>query len=325
MSSRTTKSIYDLAGETGVPAVAVSRVLNGREGVGEATRLRVLAAVRETVTRKRVRSRRPIVAVVVDRDDSWRHSQFGAAQLSHLIATLTAHEFAVELFTERTISRLADAAVEGVLLAVSEMSTAKRLRDVAPLPVVSFNRPDVAWASSVTVDYREQGELALNHLFERGHRGMAILCEARKSWSGRERTAGFVSAARACGLKADDVAALYTDHQPMYGVLRHLLEERNPTAIFFAGEDMLPEGTYILRDLLGKEVPDDISVIGMESGRATQFHSPAITAVVEPTGELARKAVELLVSHIVSDETKERTQTVLSSRLIERESVLARH
>lgn len=324
MSSRSVKSIYDLAGETGVPAVTVRRVLNGREGIGEATRLRVLAAVREASARKRVRARRPIVAVVADGELASGESEFEAAQLSQLIATLTAHDFAVELLPGTAVNRLADAAIEGVLFLAPGTSTLKRLRNTN-FPMVVINRIDAPAAASVSVDYRGQGEMALAHLFDQGHRRVAIVCETRKSWSARERTAGFMAAARERGMRSDDVAALYTDYQPMYGVLRHLLEERAPTALFFAGEDMLPEGAYILHNVLGRQIPGDVSVVGMESGRATQFHSPAITAIVEPTAKLARKAVELLVAQIDGDHAGEPVRITFPSFLIERESVMARH
>jgi DNA-binding LacI/PurR family transcriptional regulator len=133
---------------------------------------------------------------------------------------------------------------------------------------------------------------------------------------------GFTAALKAAGLPVDDRCIAFTDHQPMYGVLRRLVNDFNPTAIFVAGEDMGLEASYILRDVLGLKIPQDVSLLGMESAKVSQFLAPPMTTLCQPLEELARRSMDLLL-HRIGARLGKPEQIILDSTLIERESVAA--
>ena len=322
MATEPVQSIYSLAKRTGVSASTVSRVLNQREGISIETRSKVLAAAKAAGFRPRMTARQPTVAVVIDRNQFVTFGGYVSSMVSHLVQVLSRHEVAVELVTERNFARLHDRLVDGVLAMAWDDSTIEELRRLPNIPVVALNRMDMKDFSSVATDHRRQAEMAVEYLHGRGHRRLAMLCEERNNWGSNQRVEGFTAALNKAGLPVDDRCVAYTDHQPMYGVLRRLVNDFCPTAIFVAGEDMGLEASYILSGMLGLSIPQDISLLGMESAKVSQFLTPPMTTLSQPLDDLAVRAMELLMRQVGKGRTQSE-RVMLECTLIERESVAA--
>jgi DNA-binding LacI/PurR family transcriptional regulator len=320
MKNQELQSIYDLADRVGVSASTVSRVLNGRDGIGEATRQRVLSAARAAGFRPRMTARSLTVALVVDRNQFVTFGGFVSTLMSHVVHVLARHDVAVELITEHSFARLRDRLIDGVLAMAWDDSTIEELRKLPDVPVVTMNRMDTSEFSAVATNHRRQGEMAVDYLYGRGHRRIAMVSEERDNWGSLERVAGFSAAMKRNGLEMAPDCVVFTDHQPMYGVMRRLLTGYNPTALFVAGEDLGLEASYILRDVLGLKVPRDMSLLGMESSKVSQFLAPPMTTLCQPLEELAERSLEVLLQQM--DGRKAAPQRViLENTLIERESV----
>jgi LacI family transcriptional regulator len=318
VSTKPILSIYDLASNLGVSASTVSRVLNQRGRIAPATRKRVLDSARAAGFRPRMTARQRTIALVMDRQKYASASGFIPLLISSLVGVLSRQEVSVELFTEQNLNRLHDRHIDGVLAMAWDDATIDVLRGLSNVPVVTLNRVDVPEFSAVATDHRADGEMAVDHLYAKGHRVMAMLCEERENWGSRQRTLGFFSRIKALGLPENDQLVAYTDHQPMYGQLRRLLAQ-GPTAIYVAEESLGIEALYILREVLNVKVPSEISIISMEAAKVSEFLSPPMTAIVQSLGELGSSALELLLQHIGGPPKP--VQLLLKNRLIERESV----
>lgn len=320
MASKPTQSIYELADQLGVSASTVSRVLNHRTGIGESTRRKVLASARAAGFRPRMSARQLTVAVLVDRLQFATFGGFVSCLLSCIVEELSKQEVAVEMVTQHNLDRLETHLIDGVLALTWDDSTVERLKRLTKVPVVSINRMDVPEFSAVATDHRKQGEMAVEYLASRGHSRIAMIVEERSNWGTQERVAGFVGALKKMGLPVDEGTVSYTEHQPMYGLLRRLTTVASPTAIFVANESLGLEASYILPNVLGIRVPQDVSLMGMESSQVSQFLSPPMTTISQPLEELAQRSLELLVDRVKSS-GGEPARVMLASRLIERESV----
>jgi len=312
-------SIYDLAKKAGVSASTVSRVLNQRGRIGQATRMKVLATARNANFRPRMTARLTTIGVVIDRHRYTTYGGFVSCMLSHLVQALSGQEVAVEMFTEQNLPRIQERLVDGVLALVWDDATIELLRRLKDVPVVTINRMDVAGFSAVATDHRADGAMAADHFAQRGHQRMAIVCEEPGDWGASERVAGFLHRHRELGFAEADVSVAYAQHQPMYGILRRLLAGK-PTGLFVTGEHMALEAMYILKDMLGIKIPEELSLIGMESAQVSPYLSPPLTAIAQPLDELATKSLELLLSHIQKG-TCGGAQILLKNQIIERESV----
>ncbi len=320
MSTKPKQSIYDLATDLGVSPSTVSRVLNHRGRIAPATRRKVLASARAAGFRPRMTARQTTLALVMDRQH-YANSTVGFIPLvlSSLVGVLSGKEVAVALFTEQNLNRLHDCHVDGVLALAWDDQTIGILRGLKDVPIVTLNRMDVPEFSAVATDHHADGEMAVDYLHGKGHRRMAMLCEERENWGSRQRVGGFLERSKALGLNVDEQLVAYTDHQPIYGQLRRLMG-MGPTGLFIANESLGIEALYILRDVLNLRVPADVSVIGMESSRVSQFISPPLTTIQQPLDELTSASVDLLLGQI-NEGSSQPARVVLKNRLIERESV----
>jgi len=268
------QSIYELAAQTGVSASTVSRVLNGRHGIGEATRRKVLSLARAQGFRPRMVARRVTVAVVIDRYQFASLGGFVSALLSNLVEMLSKRQIAVELLTQHNLERLQEGLIDGILAMAWDDASIEAIRKLPKVPVVTLNRMDLEDCSAVATDHREQAVAAVEYLFSRGHRRIAMLGEERYNWGSTERIAGFTETMKAKGLPVDDRHIVFTDHQPIYAVVGRLMSGLKPTGIFVASEDLALEASYILRDVLSLKIPQEVSLIGMESPNVSEFLAP---------------------------------------------------
>jgi DNA-binding LacI/PurR family transcriptional regulator len=314
-------SIYDLAKQAGVSASTVSRVLNQRGRIAASTRNRVLATARAAGFRPRMTARQITIAVAIDRNQYATFGGFVSCLLSNLVQVLSRHDVGVELFTEHNLNQLQSRFIDGVLAMAWDDTTIEALRQLRDVPVVTLNRMDVPEFSSVATDHRRDGVMAVDYLAERGHRRIVMISEEQDNWGAQQRVEGFLHRLRELGLPTDDASVAFTEHQPTYGLLRRLMMlHPRPTGLFLAGENLGPEATYILRDVLGVKVPGEVSIIGMESPQVSQFLCPPLTTLCQPLDELAARALELVLEQIQTRQMRP-VQVILNNRYIERESV----
>ncbi|MCB0434406.1 MAG: substrate-binding domain-containing protein, partial [Mangrovimonas sp.] len=72
---------------------------------------------------------------------------------------------------------------------------------------------------------------------------------------------------------------------------------------------------------LGKEIPDDIQVIGFTDGVLSKHAIPGLTTVSQHGQRIGEKAAELLIERIENEYFTDNFQTVVvETELIERES-----
>jgi len=320
MSSKPMHSIYELAISSGVSPSTVSRVLNQRGRIAPATREKVLANARAAGFRPRMIARQTTLALVMDRQHYANSTDgFIPLLLSGLVGVLAGQDVAVSLFTEQNLNQLQNCHIDGVLALAWDDLTINILLGLKNVPIVTLNRMDVPAFSGVATDHYSDGERAVEFLYSKGHRRMAMLCEERENWGSRQRAEGFFGKLKSLGIEADERLVAYTDHQPIYGQLRRLTSLK-PSALFIANESLGIEALYVLRDVLNLKVPEDISIIGMESTRVSQFLYPPLTTFHQPLEELGSAGVSLLLRQI-QEGTEQSVHLMLKNRLIERESV----
>ena len=92
------------------------------------------------------------------------------------------------------------------------------------------------------------------------------------------------------------------------------------TAVWVTGEDMKAlEVNWLIQELAGKRVPEDISLMAFENPGISEFQRPSLTTIASPLRETAEKAVEL----VLADELDSLQKIELTNTLIERNSVMA--
>jgi DNA-binding LacI/PurR family transcriptional regulator len=156
---------------------------------------------------------------------------------------------------------------------------------------------------TINVDHEAAIDLAVDHLYERGHRSIAYVTDPVITFSRASRLGGYRSAMARHGLidasivaseRATDVADVYMVDVGKDAAEQVAAAHPRPTAVV-AFNDMIALGLITGLRRLGISVPLDISVIGIDDIWAGQIFSPSLTSVRQPIESMASAAVDRIV------------------------------
>ena len=306
------RRLAEVAAKVGVSEATVSRVLNNRPGVSDATRAAVLTALDvlgyERPTQLRG-DRARLVGLVLP---VLQNPIFPA--LADVIGDALAQQGFTPLLCTRTAGGVSEAEyvdlllqhrVSGVVFAGGLYAQAdaphEHYRRLAErrLPVVLINAgidnlgfPRVSCDDAVAV---EQG---LNHLRSLGHERIGLVLGGSDHVPSRRKLAAYEAWMSAAGRKMPDDVVEHTMFSIEGGqVAAGKLLDRGCTGVLCAS-DLLALGTVRAARRRGAAVPGDVSVIGYDDSQLMTCAAPPLTTVRQPIESMGRSAVELLVSQI---------------------------
>ncbi|MEO3842054.1 MULTISPECIES: LacI family DNA-binding transcriptional regulator [unclassified Streptomyces] len=190
-------------------------------------------------------------------------------------------------------------------------------------PFVCFGTPDPGGSAedllTVDVDNVHGGEMAVDHLVERGHRNIAFLGWPPTSGPGEKRMQGWQRAMRRHGLAPDRcVRALDTVSDSTRAALHLLDASPAPTAVV-AASDTFAMGCYVAARQRGLDIGRDLAVVGSDDSPTAAVVSPALTSVRQPLDEIGRTVMRLLVGRLQNQPPTD-THVLLEPQLVVRES-----
>lgn len=349
--------LIDIAQVAGVSEATVSRVLNGRSGVNDATRRIVIEAARRLgrdVTPEREETG-PLVGVLVPDLDN----QVFGAWVERIEAELFQRgASALIALRARTVERERDilrrfqrARADGIIVlsghhAQSEGPIA-HYREVTdfgiPLVLINGVREDLT-ASYLSTDDDHAVRIVVAHLEELGHTRIGLAVGDESTWPVRTKVAAFEDTARRSSAGEADAGATeqdpagtdparveeledrlvsYTDfsYAGGYEAARDLVD-RGATAIM-CGSDVMAAGALEGVRSLGLEVPADVSVVGYDDVSWAALTSPPLTTVRQAVPQMARAAVVAALSGGSQSRRPARTEVVVRPQLVVRGSTAA--
>lgn len=140
---------------------------------------------------------------------------------------------------------------------------------------------------------------ATEHLIANGHKRIAHIQGEIWGEAARDRTTGYRRALATHDIPFDPALLVGPAWTAISAreVVAHLLElDRPPTAIF-CFNDRVALGVYEVMAERGLRVPDDISIIGFDNDELAVNLHPPLTTMILPHEEMARTAVDLVLSH----------------------------
>lgn len=291
----------------------VSRVFNNSPLIPAETRTRVLTAARDLNFRPRVGMRKKQIALVTE--PPWKTLMGGYVNTmtQYICFALSRADAVISMITEDCLSHLDDGWFDGIIGIAWEDATLQRLKSVSNVPVVWLSDDYADFFHTVYLDPQETGRIAGEYLYNKGHRRIAVIHET--DYSGAGRAQGLQEILKNAQQPTCFLGIPNTDAPHL--AVRQLLDARC-TAVWVTGEDMkVLEVNWLLQELAGKRVPDDISLLGFENPGISQFQRPALTTLASPLREIAEKAVEI----VLQEQQPELQRVEMSVKLIERSSV----
>lgn len=301
-------TLKDIAAAAGVSVAAVSKVLNNREGVGGATRDRVLRIAEDLGYRGRAGRQIGSVSVLTLEQYVSNDAFYG-----DVLASIGAAGPAAGLEVGITVFRdLAEMLVPGrlpqgqalLLVGVDHPDLVAAVTALgAPAAVVNGMDPSMR-LPSVAPDYLYGAWAATRHLLDLGHRDIVHVTHPWRELL-RRRVAGFRSALEEAGLPFDPARRVLDLGAPQYinlsarDVVERWFDAGNPMpTAFFCVNDMVALGVMQAVQQRGLSVPGDLSVIGFDGLALGSFASPPLTTVQSDRPALGRIGVELLAARL---------------------------
>jgi DNA-binding LacI/PurR family transcriptional regulator len=304
--------LSDIARQARVSEATVSRVLNGKPGVSDATRAAVLTALDvigyERPTHLRSRKARMVGLVVPELGNPI----FPA--LAEVVAGALAQRGFNAVLCTRTgsmseaeyVEMLLERQVSGMVFAGGQYAEADaphdhytRLKQLR-LPVVLVNAAaDHLDFPRVSTDDAVAMEQAYSHLVDLGHERIGLILGPPDHVPSLRKLRAFEEiAARFNGtdLPAELVERTRFSIEGGHAAAARLLA-RNATAIICASDPLALGAVRAVRRA-GRVVPRDVSVVGYDDSAFMACTDPPLTTVRQPIEAIGRAAVEMLVGQI---------------------------
>ena len=334
-------TVRDVAARAGVSASTVSRVLGGTYPVAEATRAKVLRAMRELdyVLNANARALGSVtnktVAFVVDdvTGPFYAHiargveEQAAAEGMLCLLCTTHGDPQRVLAVVERMREQRADAVVV-VGGAWDDKDYRDRMDhfghalDRVGSRLTLIGRPPLSPGVPATVvEYdNEGGAFAMtSHLLSAGHRTIAYLGRVPGLSTSSQRLDGFRRAHEMLDEPVDESLIVDGTYSRAFGYqgTRELVATGAKFTALFAATDMVAAGALQALRELGVRVPDDVAVAGYDDIPLAIDVYPTLTTVNIPHEELGRTAVRLALHR---EEFPESQHQVLGTHIVVRDS-----
>jgi LacI family transcriptional regulator len=304
-------SIADVAREAGVSRQTVSRALNGKGEISNAT----LHHVQEVIDRLdyrpssiarglATRHTRTIGLIVPDiANPFFADIGRGADDAAHVAGySLLLCNAVEDPDREAELLRsLEQRAVDGVVLCSSRLPE-KTLADLVKRhdAVVLINRR-LAGCSSVCVDDARGAASMVQHLLGSGRRRIGLLAGSEMSHSSRERVRGYAEAMIAAGQAPDPSLTQRCDSPDIEGGYRavlSLLGRRPDVDGMICYNDLVAIGALRTCAELGRCVPADVAVAGADDILLASLVTPALTTLRIDRQAIGAAAFRMLLDQL---------------------------
>ena len=304
-------SLKDLALHLGLSPTTLSLVLNNSpqaSSIPEETKKRIFSAARELKYRPnylarslRVQKTNTVGVIVPELSDGYSamvlngvESALSKAEYFYLTAS---HLHKADLL-EKLPRVLIERQVEGIIAVDTPI-----LFEPA-IPVVNVSGHDaIDGVTNVVLNHQHAAELGIGHLYNLGHRRIAILKGQDFSSDTTIRWETISRAAEKRGMPIDPrltVQLLGDSPSPEVGytAVKSLLASGETFTALFAFNDVSAIGAIRALDEMGLRVPADVSVLGFDDIYAAAFHNPALTTIRQPLFEMGSIAARTLLDRL---------------------------
>ncbi|MDW6002470.1 LacI family DNA-binding transcriptional regulator [Vibrio mangrovi] len=337
-------TMLDVSRKVGVSKSTVSRVLNGKGRVSEATRREVFKAIEELDYRPNVlaqslsKQATDTIGLIIPR--CYNISQY-ISQLIEVSQTLADESGKFLMITQanmhegdyglKSIRNLVDRRCDGILYYKSShiegehfQRELENLIDEIPIPLVVLNyclpdKPD----NCVWFDHVATGRLAVEHLIAQGHRRIAYISGSLNIRTSRLRMQGYQDALKDAGIELNPLLITEGDghYNGGYTACKQLIQRKLDFTAICCFNDTTAIGALKALNEHGISVPEDVSLFGFDNESVLDYITPSISSVALPVEKIADYAANLLFSHLNKTDILHLEPHAICGELVLRNSV----
>ena len=310
-------TLFDVAKSAGVSIATVSYALNGRPGVGEETRRRVLDLAKamgfrpNRLARGLRLGRAHVLGLLIADIANPTYTEIAAAVVDEAAAAgyqvFLSHAGVHGELQRPQVETLLDQRCAGLIFTsvVEEDRALLEQIHAAGVPIVQvIRRICGVHADFVGTDEEAAGYAAATHLLELGHRRIAMAAGPRTSSASRLRAQGVRRALAGAGVEMPERWSVEGDLTVSAGyalAAQMLARAPLPTAMI-CGNDVMALGAMDAIVDAGLRIPEEIAVVGYDDMAFASSRLIQLTTVHSPHAEMGKHAVRRLMERIEDPE-----------------------
>ncbi|GAB2946761.1 DNA-binding transcriptional regulator CytR [Hafnia psychrotolerans] len=329
-------TMKDVAEMAGVSTATVSRALMNPEKVSAATRQKVELAVvavgysPHALSRNLKRNEsRTILVIVPDICDPYfadviQGIERTAAENGYLVLI---GDCAQQNQQEKTfINLIITKQIDGMLLLGSDLpfdASKEEQRNLPPMVMANEFAPELE-LPTVHIDNLTAAYEAVHYLIGLGHQRIGCIAGPDNMPLCQYRSQGYIQALRRNGLTVESSYTAKGDFSYESGALAlaELMSQSVPPTAIFCHNDVMAIGAMYQAKKMGLHIPQDLSVVGFDDIKLSQYFDPPLTTVAQPRFQLGRQAMLLLLEQLYGNSVNSGSR-LLESELIVRGSTAA--
>ncbi len=326
----------DVAAVAGVTTATVSKVLNGSTEVSDATRQRVMDAIRRlgyrpnSVARGLRGQRTHTIGLITDDVEGVFTTTMmrgvEEAASAQQVGVFLCNSYGKEDKERDHLHMLLDKQVDGVILLsgyrVRERGAPAAKLDGIPA-VYLFQYTHQAEVPCVLPDDVMGARIATEHLAGQGRQHIGFINGPSHYEATHDRLDGYQAALReAClPVRPELVRTARTWHQDEgYRQTVDLLESGRPLDALLCSSDNLALGALDALRMHGRDIPGDIALVGFDDRPFARYQRPPLTSVVLPLYDMGKMAARLLLEAIAGQPQHHEIHRVPSTLVIRESS-----
>lgn len=331
-------TIKDIARESGYSIGTVSRVLNNHEDVSEKAR-RVITEIVEknhfTLNNNAKLLKQQIqntIAVIVKGNNNMLFTSL--VEIIQKKITKSGYIFLLYYIKEDdnevkyAIQVCRDRQPRGIIFLGSNETYFKEYFKHITIPCIMVTTSAKALKfdnlSSICIDDLKAAYMAIEHLYELGHRDIAVIGGYTKnSYAAKERYKGCEKIFLEKNIRFNEDKSYqraYFDIKSGYKAMNTILDRMDSLSAVFAMSDVMALGAIRAICDRGYKVPLDISVMGVDGIELGEYMTPRLSTIKQPVKKLADRSVDILLECI--KDKKPAVHEQIAFELVEGESTI---
>ncbi|MDB6000908.1 MAG: helix-turn-helix family protein [Rhizobacter sp.] len=335
-------TVKGVAKRANVSAATVSLVLNGKSGISEETRAKVLQAASELNYAKR-----PGKSAQADRSGTLRflkiakhghtvnrdHNIFISDYIDGMSgeANLLGYKLEIVSFEgeaiEKVVASIAGAAIDGAIVLGTELTEADiQLFQAAATPLVIIDTfCDFSECNFVNMNNKDAVYKIVSHFVENGFKNIGFIGSNVQTINFHLRKAAFLETMKKFGLSfnAKDIVTVDSTYDGAYEDMRAKL---NAGLIipdcYFCTNDIITYGCIKAFREFNVRIPQDLSIVGFDNLPMSATMDPPLTTIDVSKQKIGCLAVRNLDELIKSKKKQPSVKILVGAELVVRKSVM---
>lgn len=324
-------TIKDVARKANVSVASASRALNGQGRIAAETKNRILRIAQELNyvphigARSLITKKTEIIGILLP----GLHGEFFSEMIRGIDEASWQYNFQLLLSsynadannTARAIAAMRGR-VDGIIIMVPYDYDPEEFAGINIPHVLIGAKHDKEADNIVGIENFNGAMLAVDHLFERGARNIALLSGPSQNLDAEQRYQGYLKSVKDHGLKPSIIKGDFTESSGKNAALEIIETNKSGQKIdgIFCANDMMAVGLIKELQKQNIRIPQDIKIVGFDDIPISKYLNPELSTIHVKIAKLGQVAFEMIVAQINNAEFKENSQSYAPELIVRQSS-----